>query len=164
MAYYTGPCRRRHQSSRATSAGSHLQEPMPVYLEIINQPDPDDLADLERIYADYPLPPVASLTDWLFDQRETGKTLVAGRFNGRLLGALWLRSATGPAVIEHLCVRAMTRRRGTARQMLQLLQNQAPQFRLGGLRVPHTRPADELAELWRSLGFADEAAGWTWQS
>ena len=45
---------------------------MPVILELINQPDPADLADLEKIYADYPLPPVAGLVDWLFDQRNAG--------------------------------------------------------------------------------------------
>src|SRR5690606_15378969 len=103
-----------------------LQEPpMPVLLELINQPDPADLADLEKIYADYPVGPAASIADWLFDQRQAGKSLVAGRFNGHLLAALWLRREDGGAAIEHLCVRAITRRRGTARQLLTLLLKQA---------------------------------------
>lgn len=131
---------------------------MPVILELIHQPDPADLADLEKIYADYPLPPVASIADWLFDQREAGKTLIAGRFNGRLLAALWLDQRSGH--IEHLCVRAATRRRGTARQLLQLLQQKAKQFQLPGLTVTN---ADALAALWQELGFARSGAEWTWQ-
>ncbi|MDX9873687.1 MAG: acetyl-CoA sensor PanZ family protein [Spongiibacteraceae bacterium] len=135
---------------------------MPVYLEVINQPDAADLADLEKIYADYPLPPVASFVDWLFDQRESGRTLVGGRFNGRLLAALWLRREDNGATIEHLCVRAMTRRRGTARQLLQMLQQQAGQFQLPQLRVEQSSRAAELAPLWEGLGFSADERGWHW--
>jgi len=130
---------------------------MPVQLEIINQPDPSDMADLEKVYADYPLPPVASLADWLFDQRESGATLIAGRFNGHLLASLWLR---GNGRIEHLCVRASTRRRGTARQLLQLLQQHASQMRLDHLEAPDH---PQLAGLWRELGFEQDGAAWTWR-
>lgn len=136
---------------------------MPVYLEIINQPDAADLADLEKVYEDYPLPPVASLADWLFDQRDAGKTLIVGRFNGRLLAALWLRRSAETAEIEHLCVRKMTRRRGTGRQLLQLLQGQAEQFQLPALHVLDTPHSRTLASLWRELGFTEEPNGWTWQ-
>lgn len=141
---------------------------MPVILELIHQPDTADLADLEKIYADYPLPPVATIADWLFDQRDSGKTLIAGRFNGRLLAALWLNQNSGR--IEHLCVRASTRRRGTARQLLQLLQQKATQFQLPGLSV--TSPAD-LDSLWLQLDFtrtdseiraAKTDAEWVWRA
>jgi GNAT superfamily N-acetyltransferase len=131
---------------------------MPVILELIHQPDAADLADLEKIYSDYPLPPVASIGDWLFDQRDAGKTLIGGRFNGRLLAALWLTQRDGH--IEHLCVRAATRRRGTARQLLQLLQQKSAQFQLPRLRVSN---ADQLQALWQELGFTREGADWTWQ-
>jgi GNAT superfamily N-acetyltransferase len=140
---------------------------MPVILELIHQPDAPDLSDLEKIYADYslpggPLPPVASIADWLFDQRDAGKTLIAGRFNGRLLGALWLNLNSGR--IEHLCVRASTRRRGTARQLLQLLQQKAAQFQISGLTITATGAGtDQLAALWESLGFTRSGTGWTWQ-
>lgn len=136
---------------------------MPVLLELINQPDPADLADLEKIYADYPLGPSASIADWLFDQREAGKSLIAGRFNGRLLGALWLSRRGDEGRIEHLCVRAITRRRGTARQLLQLLQQQAGQFQLTALTVAGTGRATELAPLWLGLGFAEAGEQWRWQ-
>jgi GNAT superfamily N-acetyltransferase len=130
---------------------------MPVQLEIINQPDAADMADLEKIYADYPLPPVASLADWLFDRREAGNTLIAGRFNGHLLAALWLGAG---GRIEHLCVRALTRRRGTARQLLQLLQQHAAQMRLAQLEVVG---APQLAGLWRQLGFTEQDSVWLWR-
>lgn len=129
---------------------------MPVVLEVINQPDAADLNDLEKVYADYPLPPVASFTDWLFDQRSAGKTLVAGRFNGALLAALWLNGEQ----VEHLCVRAVTRRRGTARQLLQLLQSHAALLKLSELRIADH---EALAPLWQQLGFALEGHVWVWR-
>jgi ribosomal protein S18 acetylase RimI-like enzyme len=129
---------------------------MPVSLEIINRPDATDLGDLEKIYADYPLPPVASFEQWLDSQREEGAMLIAGRFNGRLLGALWVAD---DGRIEHLCVRAVTRRRGTARQLLQLLQSHAAQLQLAQLYVAE---AEELATLWGQLGFERQGAVWMW--
>lgn len=134
---------------------------MPVLLELINQPDSADLADLEKIYAGYPTGPAASIADWLFDQREAGKSLVAGRFNGHLLGALWLRREGDGGVIEHLCVRAITRRRGTARQLLTLLQNQAGQFQLAHLSI--RGGGEALAPLWQQLGFEHDGEQWRWQ-
>jgi ribosomal protein S18 acetylase RimI-like enzyme len=131
---------------------------MPVILELIHQPDAADLADLEKIYSDYPLPPVASIGDWLFDQREAGKTLIGGRFNGRLLSALWLDQRDGR--IEHLCVRAATRRRGTARQLVQLLQQKSAQLQLPGLLA---RDTEQLRALWEELGFTRTGADWTWR-
>lgn len=131
---------------------------MPVILELIHQPDATDLADLEKIYADYPMPPVATFADWLFDLRDGGKTLVAGRFNGRLLAALWLDQNSGR--IDHLCVRASTRRRGTARQLIQLLQQKARQFQLPGLTA---KGPEQLSPLWENLGFKRGTAEWTWQ-
>lgn len=128
---------------------------MPVILEIINRPDANDLSDLEKIYADYPLPPVQSLSAWIDAQRENGQTLIAGRFNGHLLASLFIDKN---GLITHLCVRASTRRRGTARQLLQLLQTSAGQFQL-----PKLEARDEtLATLWQQLGFAHTATGWQW--
>ncbi len=129
---------------------------MPVSLEIINRPDATDLGDLEKIYTDYPLPLGASFEEWLDSQRDAGAMLIAGRFNGRLLGALWVAD---DGRIEHLCVRALTRRRGTARQLLQLLQSHAVQLQLAQLYVTE---AEELATLWEQLGFERQGAVWMW--
>lgn len=130
---------------------------MPVQLEVINRPDAADLADLEKIYADYPRAPHSSFEHWLDAQREAGATLVAGRFNGSLLAAVWVRR---DGLLQHLCVRALTRRRGTARQLLQLLQSHAAQLQFDALRV---EGAGDLAALWQQLGFAAEGAGWVWR-
>jgi ribosomal protein S18 acetylase RimI-like enzyme len=130
---------------------------MPVSLEVINRPDATDLADLEKIYADYPLPPLRAFENWLETQREAGAMMIAGRFNGRLLAALWLGS---DGRIEHLCVRGLTRRRGTARQLLQLLQTHAAQLQIERL---YAADSDLLAGLWEQLNFKREASGWTWQ-
>jgi len=76
---------------------------MPVTLEIINRPDLTDLADLEKIYADYPVPPVASFRDWLDNQRDADKTLIAGRFNEPIVKRLVsgaLRALTTAGVAE----------------------------------------------------------------
>lgn len=129
---------------------------MPVSLEIINRPDANDLGDLEKIYADYPLPPVTSFEHWLDMQREAGAMLIAGRFNGRLLGALWIAD---DGRIEHLCVRTLTRRRGTARQLLQLLQSHAAQLQIEQLYVAD---AEHLVTLWEQLGFTRQGAVWVW--
>lgn len=128
---------------------------MPVILEIINRPNAADLADLEKIYSDYPLPPVQSLSAWLDTQREAGQTLIAGRFNGHLLASLYI---DGDGLITHLSVRASTRRRGTARQLLQLLQTSARQFQLPKLEVRD----ETLAALWQQLGFTHVTNGWQW--
>ncbi len=128
---------------------------MPVILEIINRPDAADLADLEKIYSDYALPPVQSLSAWLDAQREAGQTLIAGRFNGHLLASLYVDKN---GRISHLCVRASTRRRGTARQLLQLLQASAAQFQLRKLEARD----ETLAALWQQLGFTQTASGWQW--
>lgn len=134
---------------------------MPAYLEIINQPDPADLADLERIYAGYPLPPVASLADWLFDQRELGGTLIASRVGRELRAALWLhRAGDGRASLDHLSAVAGTSRDAALRQLLELLQQQAAQFQLRALRLPAIPAVQTLAP---QLGFRADAEGWLWQ-
>lgn len=135
---------------------------MPALLELINQPDPADLADLEKIYADYPTGPAASIADWLFDQRQAGKSLVAGRFDGRLLGALWLVRLRDGTRLEHLGICADSDR-DVARQLLQLLQSHAGQFQLGALQVSRGQREAGLAPLWRELGFTETDDGWHWQ-
>ena len=135
---------------------------MPVTLEIINRPNAHDLADLEKIYAGYlgeggPLPPVQSLSAWFDAQRDARQMLIGGRFNGHLLAAVWIN---GDGEMRHLCVRASTRRRGTARQLMQLLQTHAGQLRLEQLRGPDH---EQLSALWRQLGFMHKGDHWVWR-
>jgi len=66
---------------------------MPVYVESVTQPSPQDLTDLAKIYADAPdwlLAPYSS-ADTLIAAALADGSLIAGRFNDRLLGAALLQ-------------------------------------------------------------------------
>ena len=94
---------------------------MPVYFENAAQPSAQDLADLEKIYADAPswlLAPYADAAA-LLQQGLANDTLVVGRFNSRLLGAALLEKHADRWLLSHLCVRELTRNRGVARRILQ---------------------------------------------
>ena len=94
---------------------------MPVYFESATQPSAQDLADLEKIYADAPnwlLAPYADAAA-LLQHGLSSDTLVTGRFNSRLLGAALLEKHADRWLLSHLCVRELTRKRGVARRILQ---------------------------------------------
>ena len=92
---------------------------MPIALEQLQQLSADDQRDLAAIYPEQASP------HWIEQRLERGELLLAGRFNDRLLGALWVRPATGQWQLDKLQVRANTRRRGVATQMLTLLGQRA---------------------------------------
>lgn len=94
---------------------------MPVQVETVSQPSAQDRLDLARIYADAPdwlLAPHADAQALIDAGLATG-TLIAGRFNDRLLGAALLTRGDRPWQLSHLCVRAVTRRRGVGRRLLE---------------------------------------------
>ncbi|MDY0205405.1 MAG: acetyl-CoA sensor PanZ family protein [Pseudomonas sp.] len=121
---------------------------MPVYFESAAQPSTQDLADLEKIYADAPnwlLEPFADGVA-LIEHGVRNNTLVAGRFNGRLLGAALLDKQSDRWLLSHLCVRELTRNRGVARRVLQEATRLASE---AGLALQVVIPADqpELLQL-----------------
>lgn len=92
---------------------------MPVVVECPTQLSSQDLQDLQRIYADAPL-------EWALSPESVGiwlaaavekQQLIVGRFNGRLLGACRLREQEEALYLSHLCVRAVTRKRGVGRRI-----------------------------------------------
>lgn len=92
---------------------------MPVYVEYVRQPSAQDRSDLAKIYADAPawlLAPHASAEALIEAGIATG-TLIAGRFNDRLLGAALLQPGESWQ-LSHLCVRQITRHRGVGRRLL----------------------------------------------
>lgn len=94
---------------------------MPVYFESAVQPSQQDLADLEKIYADAPkwlLAPYKDAAE-LISAGLSSNSLVTGRFNGRLLGAALLEKQAERWLLSHLCVRELTRKRGVARRILE---------------------------------------------
>lgn len=52
-------------------------------------------------------------------------SLIAGRFNDRLLGAALLQRSDDAWRLSHLCVRKLTRKRGVGRRLLEETQRQA---------------------------------------
>ncbi len=100
---------------------------MPVYVESVTQPSPQDLTDLAKIYADAPewlLTPYAS-AEALIEAALADGSLVAGRFNDRLLGAALLKRDAETWQLSHLCVRKITRRRGVGKRLLEEALRQA---------------------------------------
>jgi len=100
---------------------------MPVYVESVTQPSPQDLTDLAKIYADAPdwlLAPYSS-ADTLIAAALADGSLIAGRFNDRLLGAALLQRGDYAWRLSHLCVRKLTRKRGVGRRLLEETQRQA---------------------------------------
>ncbi len=93
---------------------------MPVIVETVAQPNAQDRADLEKIYADAPAWLLAPYPDAasLIDAGVAGGWLIAGRFNARLLGAAWLRQDAGGWNLSHLCVRKITRGRGVGQRLI----------------------------------------------
>jgi len=93
---------------------------MPVTLELIEKPSAQDAIDLEKIYNDYPLElRWNDLQALLAEQPQ--RRLYAGLFNARLLGAASVYLQDNTLIIEHLCVRAITRQRSVARDLLRLI-------------------------------------------
>ena len=102
---------------------------MPIIVELLNQATYQDQQDLQKIYRDAP--------EWLFApfagdlQLIEGclldGSLIAGRFNDRLLGAARLQQHHDVWHLSHLCVRKITRRRGVAERLVNEAQKMASQ-------------------------------------
>ncbi|MCW3147585.1 aspartate 1-decarboxylase autocleavage activator PanM [Stutzerimonas stutzeri] len=100
---------------------------MPVYVETVTQASQQDRTDLAKIYADAPawlLAPYAS-AEALIEAGLADGSLIAGRFNDRLLGAALLRRDEQTWRLSHLCVRKLTRKRGVGRRLLEEAQRLA---------------------------------------
>ncbi len=93
---------------------------MPVFVEAVATPSAQDRTDLAKIYADAPdwlLAPYADAAS-LIEHGLASGTLIAGRFNDRLLGAALLVRGETVWQLSHLCVRKVTRRRGVAQRLV----------------------------------------------
>jgi ribosomal protein S18 acetylase RimI-like enzyme len=116
---------------------------MPIVVESLNEATYQDQQDLQKIYRDAP--------DWLFapfkdhlhliDSNLHDGTLLAGRFNDRLLGAARLQRAPDVWHLSQLCVRKITRRRGVAERLVSEAQRMAEQ---SGAQLRLLAPAGHL--------------------
>ena len=121
---------------------------MPVIVETFTAASEQDLSDLRKIYADAPawlLPPYADAEALIHSGLAAG-TLVAGRFNDRLLGAALLQETPEGWQLSHLCVRRITRNRGVASRLVGEARQRAE---AAGYRLILRAPASQL-----------EARGW----
>ncbi len=155
---------------------------MPVYLETVTQLDTStqDYADLEKLYDEYlhgiEDTKTSDSVQWLEQQlNKADHTLYVGRFNGRLLGAVVIKKSIQNSpeqdnsiqwIIQHLCVRKLTRRRGFARQLIQRLQQLAEEQAIKKQPSQNIQliaeATDDLASLWLQLEFSQDGCQWCW--
>ena len=93
---------------------------MPIVVELITDANCQDQQDLQKIYRDAPawlFEPFGDATQLIAQCLEEG-SLVAARFNDRLLGAARLQRHQNAWRLSHLCVRSITRRRGVAERLV----------------------------------------------
>lgn len=128
---------------------------MPIYAEIIKNCPDQDASDLEILYP--------GESEQLLARAQSDKLLlIGGRFNGRLLGALTLTPIHGGDFeMARLTVRAITRRRGVARQLLIQTFKILPE-ELETLSAD-LGSAAELSELFTEMGFKAQGNTWRWQ-
>ncbi|URM28692.1 PanM family protein [Pseudomonas frederiksbergensis] len=102
---------------------------MPIIVELLNQATYQDQQDLQKIYRDAPNWLFSPFTGemQLFEDCLQDGSLIAGRFNDRLLGAARLQQHHDVWHLSHLCVRKITRRRGVAERLVNEAQKMASQ-------------------------------------
>lgn len=93
---------------------------MPIVVESVHRATYQDQQDLQKIYGDAPqwlLTPFADAQS-LIESGLSESSLLAARFNDRLLGAARLQRNETIWHLSQLCVRKLTRRRGVAERLL----------------------------------------------
>ncbi|AWY42296.1 GNAT family N-acetyltransferase [Pseudomonas putida] len=102
---------------------------MPVIVELLNHATDQDQQDLQKIYRDAPQWLFAPFTGdvQLIETNLLEGSLIAGRFNDRLLGAARLQRQADVWHLSQLCVRKITRRRGVAERLVRAAQTMAAQ-------------------------------------
>lgn len=125
---------------------------MPVILEQLSNIGPQDRQDLLKIYQDYPDLEPDNLPHWIDEKLNSGQILFSGRFNDRIVGCIWALPLADSWLLDHLCTRTITRRRGVARQLLTLLVRRANEQHTG-LIIPAAPQCAVIEALLQELGF-----------
>lgn len=134
---------------------------MPVFLEIITRPEGQDQTDLLKVYQDSP-------KDWLGGndvegfiqaQLDSGKILLAGRFNDRLLGSMLCKQQNDGWHLSNLCVRKVTRQRSVGAQLLHRVCQIADQEAID-LHVAPQAGINLLANMLEKQGFSRTDQGY----
>ncbi|APC16465.1 GNAT family N-acetyltransferase [Pseudomonas frederiksbergensis] len=116
---------------------------MPIVVESLNEPSYQDQQDLQKIFHDAPRWLIAPFNDelQLIETSLRDGSLIAGRFNDRLLGAARLHRKQDIWQLSQLCVRKITRRRGVAERLISEAQKMAA---LAGATLHLLAPAGHL--------------------
>ncbi|WP_095137958.1 acetyl-CoA sensor PanZ family protein [Pseudomonas sp. Irchel s3a10] len=116
---------------------------MPVTVQMLEDASYQDQQDLQKIYRDAPqwLFALYSGDAQLIESSLADGSLIAGRFNDRLLGAARLTRHDKVWYLSHLCVRKVTRRRGVAERLVSQAQKMASQ---AGAQLRLLAPAGHL--------------------
>jgi GNAT superfamily N-acetyltransferase len=102
---------------------------MPIVVEQLIEATGQDRQDLHKIYLDAPpwlLKPSGDASRLIQDYLQDG-SLIAARFNDRLLGAARLQRHQNVWHLSQMCVRSLTRRRGVAQRLVVEAQRMARQ-------------------------------------
>ncbi len=102
---------------------------MPIVVQTLHEATYQDQQDLRKIYHDAPPWLFAPFADdlQLIESALADASLIAGRFNDRLLGAARLQRQGQVWHLSQLCVRKITRRRGVAERLVCEAQRMAAQ-------------------------------------
>jgi len=107
---------------------------LPVHLEWVHTPSDQDEIDLKKLLQDAPQDwgwssSQESISSWIEQIKQSGNQIAAGRFNDRLITIAVITPAQQPKafLINQLLVRAVTRERGVAKQLLVRLTQWADQ-------------------------------------
>ncbi|MCW2269249.1 PanD maturation factor [compost metagenome] len=132
---------------------------MPIVVETLTTPSQQDLQDLARLYADAPAWMLAGPEQALAlvsAALEDG-SLIAARFNDRLLGAARLQREDVAWQLSDLCVRSLTRRRGVGLRLVNEAQRLAQEAG-AGLRLFSKQESAEMNALLAPLNLKLDVA------
>ncbi|WP_415758314.1 acetyl-CoA sensor PanZ family protein [Pseudomonas sp. LT1P18] len=116
---------------------------MPIIVEPLIEATYQDQQDLQKIYRDAPHGLFAPFSGdlQLIEACLGDGSLIAGRFNDRLLGAARLQRQTDVWHLSQICVRKITRRRGVAERLVNEARKMASQ---AGVTLHLLAPAGHL--------------------
>lgn len=116
---------------------------MPIVVEHVSEATRQDQQDLQKIFQDAPswlLEPFSDAAQLIHTCLEEG-SLIAARFNDRLLGAARLQRHQDAWHLSQMCIRTITRRRGVAERLVSEAQRLALQ---DGAQLRLRAPAGHL--------------------
>lgn len=139
---------------------------MPVYLEWVEQPSEQDWVDLEKLYKEVPDPwfveyGATTTQDYVAKHQDQQALLAAGRFNDRLITTASLKQHEQGYLVQHVCVRAVTRERGVAHQLMVRLAQWADEKGVGLVVEANDPNLSTLLNKLEEYGFSLNGDLWT---